>query len=323
MPKKATPPPGTLMLLDAASLYFRSFHGIPEGITAPDGTPVNAVRGFLDTIAYLTRTRHPARMVACWDDEWRPAFRTAAIPSYKAHRAANLRQNIEEVPKALQPQIPVIADALALLGIARVGIPGHEADDVIGALATREVARAAKAGTKAQVEVITGDRDLFQLVDDAGGVTVCYVGRGVRNLEEVDEAWLARKYGVSSGLGYAEMAMLRGDPSDGLPGVEGIGEKTASGLLNRFGSLAALRAAAADPASDLSAAQRKRLLAASDYLDVAPVVVLVARDADVDEPDDALPATPPDHEGLIAFAAKWGLESSFSRVVSALPEGRR
>jgi 5'-3' exonuclease len=319
MPKKGAPPAGMLMLLDAASLYFRSFHGIPEGITAPDGTAVNAVRGFLDTIAYLTRKRHPARLVACWDEDWRPAFRTAAIPSYKAHRAANLRLNIEEVPKALQPQIPLIADALALLGIARVGIPGHEADDVIGVLATREVARAAAAGVKAQVEVITGDRDLFQLVDDAGGVTVCYVGRGVRNLEEVDEAWLSRKYGVRGGRAYAEMAMLRGDPSDGLPGVEGIGEKTAVGLLNRFGSLDALRAAAADPSSDLSAAQRKRLQAASDYLDVAPAVVLVASDAAVDDVDDALPATPPDHEKLIAFAQKWGLESSLGRVVSALP----
>lgn len=318
MPNKGGLPDGTLMLLDAASLYFRSFHGIPDSITAPNGTPVNAVRGFLDTIAHLTRTRHPARLVACWDEEWRPAFRTSAIPSYKAHRAANLRLNVEEVPAALQPQIPLIAEALALLGIARIGIPGHEADDVIGALAAREVARAAKAGAKARVEVVTGDRDLFQVVDDAGGVTVLYVGKGVRNLEEVDEAWLARKYGVHSGRAYAEMAMLRGDPSDGLPGVDGIGEKTAVGLLNRFGSLDALRAAAADPASDLSAAQRKRLLDASDYLDVAPVVVMVASAADVDDADDALPSTPPDHRKLVAFAERWGLENSFSRVVQAL-----
>ncbi len=318
MPKKAAPPPGTLMLLDAASLYFRSFHGVPEGVKAPGGTAVNAVRGFLDTIAYLTRQRHPARLVACWDEEWRPAFRTAAIPSYKAHRAANLKLNLEEVPPALRPQIPLIAEALALLGIARVGIAGHEADDVIGALAAREVARAAAAGERASIEVVSGDRDLFQVVDDDGRVIVCYVGKGVRNLEEVDQAWLKAKYGVGSGRAYAEMAMLRGDPSDGLPGVEGIGEKTAAGLLARFGSLAALRSAAADSSSDLSSSQRKKLLAASDYLDVAPAVVLVASDAEVEDADDALPATPPDHQALMAFAEKWGLQNSFSRVVSAL-----
>jgi 5'-3' exonuclease len=307
------------MLLDAASLYFRSFHGVPEGTAAPDGTPVNAVRGFLDTIAYLIRTRRPARLVACWDDDWRPAFRAAAIPSYKAHRAANLAANIEEVPAALRPQIPVIIAALEALGIARVGCPGYEADDVIGALATREVARCAQAGTQAHVEVVTGDRDLLQLVDDDAGVRVLYVGRGVRNLEVADQSWLATKYGVRTGRAYAELAMLRGDPSDGLPGVEGVGEKTASGLLNRFGTLDAVRAAAADPASDLSAAQRRRLLAASDYLDVAPVVVMVAVDAPVTEVDDALPLTPPDHEALLTFADAWGVASNLSRVVQALP----
>jgi 5'-3' exonuclease len=309
------------MLLDAASLYFRSFHGVPEGLKAPDGTPVNAVRGFLDTIAYLIRTRRPARMVACWDEEWRPAFRTAAIPSYKAHRAANLSRNLEEVPAALLPQIPVIISALGALGIARVGSPGFEADDVIGALTAREVARAAKAGAQAEIEVVTGDRDLLQLVDDEAGVRVLYVGRGVRNLEVADQAWLEGKYGVGTGRAYAEMAMLRGDPSDGLPGVAGIGEKTAAGLLRRFGTLDAVRAAAADPGSDLSPAQRRRLLEASDYLDAAPVVVMVACDAPLEPADDTLPPTPPDHPALLEFAAAWGIESSLSRVVQVLPGG--
>ena len=174
---------GKLMLLDSASLYFRAFFGVPDSFTAPDGTPINAVRGFLDMIATLLTMRRPDRLVACWDDDWRPAFRVAAIPSYKTHRLTAGSQVVEESPPALTPQVPVIADLLAALGIARVGCPGYEADDVMGTLAERSAA----AG-RGPVEVVTGDRDLFQLVDDEREVRVLYVGRGVRNLEVVDQA---------------------------------------------------------------------------------------------------------------------------------------
>jgi 5'-3' exonuclease len=242
------------MLLDAASLYFRAFHGLPESLTAPDGAPVNAVRGLLDMTAFLVTRRRPDRLVACWDDDWRPAFRVAAVPSYKAHRLANQATNTEETPRALVPQVPVIVDVLAALGVARVGAPGFEADDVIATLATR----AAAAGD-AEVEIVTGDRDLFQLVDDAARVRVLYVGRGVRNLEVVDQAWLKARHGVPSGAAYADMAALRGDPSDGLPGVVGIGDKTAAGLVARFGSLEALLAAVEAGEPSLPAGQRRRL----------------------------------------------------------------
>jgi 5'-3' exonuclease len=312
----ATPEPGSrLMLLDTASLYFRAFHGVPDSFKAPDGTPVNAVRGLLDMIAHLVGRRKPARLVACWDEDWRPAFRVAAIPSYKAHRVRNPAKNIEETPAALEAQLPMIVAALELLGIARVGAAGYEADDVIGTLATAEARRA--KGT-ADVDVVTGDRDLFQLVDDAATIRVLYVGRGVRNLEVIDEAKLTEKYGVAGGAGYADLAVLRGDPSDGLPGVAGIGEKTAAGLLSRFGTLDDLIAAAADPKADISAGQRRKLTEAADYLEKAPAVVQVARDAPVTEHDDLLPQTPPDHQALIAFAEKWGVQSSVARVVTAL-----
>ncbi len=273
---------------------------------------MNAVRGFLDTIAYLVTIRRPRRLVACWDEDWRPAFRVEAIPSYKAHRVANPRTNAETVPDLLEPQIPVIIEALELLGIARAGATGFEADDVMGTLTARQLA--AGGG---DVDVVTGDRDLFQLADDTGRVRVLYVGKGVRNLEVVDEAWLAGKYGVHGGQGYADLAVLRGDPSDGLPGVAGIGEKTAVGLLSRFGDLAGIRAAAADPKTDLSPGQRRRLLEGSDYLDAAPAVVRVAPDAPVPEQDDEVPQTPADHTALIAFAERWGLSSSVARVVKA------
>jgi 5'-3' exonuclease len=312
VPATLPEPRPRLMLLDSASLYFRSFHGIPDKVRSPDGMPVNAVRGFLDTIAYLVTLRRPERLVACWDEDWRPAFRVNAIPSYKAHRVANPKAGTEIVPDLLEPQIPVIIEALNLLGIARAGAAGFEADDVIGTLTARDVA--AGGGN---IDVVTGDRDLFQLADDEARVRVLYVGKGVRNLEVVDEAWLRAKYGVHSGQGYADMAVLRGDPSDGLPGVDGIGEKTAAGLLSRFGDLATIRAAALDAGTDLSPGQRRRLLEGSDYLDVAPAVVKVAPDAPVPPQDDALPHTPADHAALITFAERWGLSSSVARVVQA------
>jgi 5'-3' exonuclease len=302
-----------LMLLDSASLYFRAFFGVPDSMTAPDGTPVNAVRGFLDMVSTLVTQRRPDRLVACWDDDWRPAFRVEAIPSYKAHRVANPAKNVEEVPPGLDPQVPVIADVLAAFGIARVGGPGLEADDVIGTLATRAAGRGA-----GPVEVVTGDRDLFQLVDDAVPVQVLYVGRGVRNLEVVDEKWLETKYGVRGGDGYADLAVLRGDPSDGLPGVAGIGEKTAAAMLARYDSLEALMAAAEAGDKGLAPGATKKLLAAKDYVAVAPRVVRVVRDADLPDVDDTAPRTPVDPDALVALAERWGVQSSVTRLVQAL-----
>jgi 5'-3' exonuclease len=280
---------------------------------APDGTPVNAVRGFLDMVATLVTRRHPRRLVACWDDDWRPAFRVAALPSYKAHRLDDPAAGTEETPAGLEPQVPVIADVLAAFGIARIGAAGLEADDVAGTLATRAVA----AGP-GDVEVVTGDRDLFQLVDDAAGVRVLYIGRGVRNLEVVDEARLLEKYGVRGGIAYADLAALRGDPSDGLPGVAGIGEKTAAALVNRYGTLEKLLAALDAGEPDLTKGPGRRLLAARDYLSAAPVVVRVVRDAPLPDVDDRLPVTPVDPDALVALADRWGIESSISRLVQAI-----
>ena len=300
-----------LMLLDSASLYYRAYFGVPESVTAPDGTPVNAVRGFLDMIATLVAAQRPTRLVACWDDDWRPDFRVAAIASYKSHRVAQERSgvDVEQTPDTLLPQVPVIIDVLAALGIARVGHPGFEADDVIATLSER---------AHCPVDIVTGDRDLFQLVDDEREVRVLYTGKGVRNLEVVDQARLAARYGVSSGRGYAEMALLRGDPSDGLPGVAGIGEKTAVGLLSRYGGLAPLLAAvqAGDPG--ISAGQRAKLAAARDYLARATTVVQVVRDIAIAPVDDALRAEPADVRALGALAQQWGLRSSINRVLAAL-----
>lgn len=303
-----------LLLLDTASLYFRAFFGVPESVKADDGTPVNAVRGLLDMMTRLVDARRPGRLVACWDADWRPAFRVAAIPTYKAHRLA--ADGGEEVPVALAPQVPVIAEVLDALGVARIGVPGYEADDVIGALTARESAR--PPAERSAVEIVTGDRDLFQLVDDAAGVRVLYTIKGIGELETVDEARLAERYAVSGGQGYADMAVLRGDPSDGLPGVPGIGEKTAVALLRRYGDLAGVLTAADAGDAGLTPSQRTRILQARDYLAVAPGVVQVARDLPLPAVPDAVPLAPADPDRLVVLADRWRLASSLTRLVDAL-----
>lgn len=300
-------------------MYFRAFFGVPDSVRSPDGQPIGAVRGFLEAITLLLTTRSPSRLVACWDDDWRPAFRVAAIPSYKAHRVARDVPGTtgeEEVPDALSVQVPVIVEALAAIGIPRIGRPGYEADDVIGTFATLEAGR--PDGERSAVEIVTGDRDLFQLVDDDAPIRVLYTARGMRDLDVVDVARLRERYGVASGAAYADMAALRGDPSDGLPGVPGIGEKTAVALLNRYGDLAGVLRARDDGDPGLSATQRKRLTEAAGYLDVAPTVVQVARDVPVGVVDDALPTAPADPDALDALAERWGLGGAVSRLVEAL-----
>lgn len=304
-----------LMLLDAASLYFRAFFGVPREMTAPDGTPVNAVRGFLDMIAVLVEDHRPTELVACWDEDWRPQWRVELLPSYKTHRLADPSQSgagaAEEVEDDLSVQVPIIVDVLAALGIARVGAPGCEADDVIGTLAST-------APADTSVDIVTGDRDLFQLVDDARRVRVLYVGRGVRNREVVDQAALQARYAVADGDGYADLAVMRGDTSDGIPGVPGIGEKTAAKLLGTFGSLTAIVAAAKTSAPGLTPRQRGLFEAVADYLAVAPAVVRVHRDAALPEHEPRLPAGPADPDALRDLVRRWGLESSVERVLTAL-----
>ncbi|MGW1212176.1 5'-3' exonuclease [Streptomyces sp. NPDC002499] len=302
---------GRLMLLDTASLYFRAYFGVPESVKAPDGTPVNAVRGLLEFIDRLVKDHRPDQLVACMDADWRPQWRVDLIPSYKAHRVAEEVEagpDAEEIPDTLSPQVPIIEDVLDALGIARVGVARYEADDVIGTFT---------ALAKGPVDIVTGDRDLYQLVDDERGVRVLYPLKGVGMLQLTDEAWLREKYGVD-GRGYADLATLRGDPSDGLPGVPGIGEKTASKLLAEFGDLAGIMAAVDDPKAKLTPSQRKRLDESRPYVAVAPTVVKVADDVPLPAVDTALPHTPRDPAALDELAARWGLGGSLHRLLVTL-----
>ena len=292
----------SLMLLDTASLYFRAFYGVPDTIRAPDGRPVNAVRGLLDFIARFVDQYSPAELACCWDNAWRPEWRVALLPSYKAHRVAT--GDIEVVPDPLTEQVPLILDALAAAGLPVVGADGYEADDVIGTLAAR---------ASGPVEVVTGDRDLFQLVDDR--VRVLYCARGVAKHERVDDAWLTAKYGIT-GAGYVDFAVLRGDPSDGLPGVAGIGEKTAATLIAAHGGLEGIVAAA--ERGELSPAITRRLREAVDYLGPAREVVAVATDIPLPPLDLTLPAAPPDLDAFTALAESLGLGGSADRLLTAL-----
>lgn len=299
------------MLLDTASLYFRAYFGMPESVKAPDGTPVNAVRGLLEFIDRLVKDHRPDHLVACMDADWRPQWRVELIPSYKAHRVAEEREagpDEEEVPDTLSPQVPIIEAVLDALGIARVGVAEYEADDVIGTFTAR---------AKSPVDIVTGDRDLYQLVDDEREVRVLYPLKGVGSLQLTDEAWLREKYGVD-GKGYADLALLRGDPSDGLPGVPGVGEKTAAKLLAEFGDLAGILAAVDDPKAKLTPAQRRRLDESRPYLAVAPKVVKVADDVPLPDVDTTLPRVPRDAVALNELAAHWGLGGSLQRLLATL-----
>ncbi|WP_258805813.1 5'-3' exonuclease [Pseudarthrobacter sp. NS4] len=307
--------PQRLMLLDTASLYFRAFYGLPDTIRRADGTPVNAVRGLLDMIARLATDYRATHLVACWDDDWRPQWRVDLLPTYKSHRVAEAvtdAPDIEVVPDALEAQLPMIRRVLELAGIAVVGAAEHEADDVVGTYASHAAF---------PVDVVTGDRDLFQVCDDGRQVRVIYTARGMRNLEVITEGTIVGKYRVLPRQ-YADYATLRGDASDGLPGVAGIGEKTAASLLLKYGTLEGLLEAAEDDGSGLAGPVRAKLAAAADYLKAAPAVVRLVRNLELPTLEEAgaqlRPVGGEPRAELERLAIEWNLGGSVRRLLDAL-----
>ncbi len=300
--------PGQLMLLDSPALWYRAFHGVPDSMRSPQGEPVNAVRGFLDLVARVVKDTAPARLVATVDLDWRPAFRVAAVPSYKLHRT--IEGGAEAEPPELAGQVAVILELLEALGIPVAGAEGFEADDVIGTLATRE---------PGAVDIVTGDRDLLQLVRDSGPVRVLYT---VEKMKPYDESAVTAKHGIP-GWAYAEFAVLRGDPSDGLPGVKGVGEKTAAALVSRFGSVEQILVALDSGVQDgFPAGARAKLEAGRDYLAVAPAVSRVVCDLPLPAYDDAIPEAPRDPAAVVALSDRWGLDGPLGRFLKALEIAR-
>lgn len=296
------------MLLDSASLYFRAFFGVPDTMRAPDGTVVNALRGMVDFVATLAAQYEPTAIVACWDDDWRPQWRVDLIDTYKTQRLDESGAEADTTGGLLGPQVPLIAEAMRLLGIPVVGTAGAEADDIIGALA---------AQADGPVEVVSGDRDLFQVVDDARDVRMLYIARGVSKHDVVDAAWLRARYAVEPGQ-YVDFSVMRGDTSDGLPGVKGIGEKTAATLLAEFEDLDGIIAAAHDDTSSIKPRVRASLLEATDYIAAAREVVTVRSDVVPAASYEREPLTDEQVAAFRAFGETWGLGGAVDRVLESL-----
>ena len=295
------------MLLDSASLWYRAYYGMPDTLTAPDGTPVNAIRGYIDMTSRLLSVYKPNRLVACLDGDWRPSWRVELFPDYKANRLEE-EGDEEEEPETLTPQIPILLDLLDLFGIPVVGLDDYEADDVMATYAEIE---------KGPIRIVTGDRDLFQMVDDKRDIKVVYLAKGISQHDLVDYSYVANKYGIP-GDRYALFAMFRGDPSDGLPGVRGIGEKGAALIANAFGNIDDALAGAHAGHDSLPPALAKKIIAGSDYLKIAPTVVQVARNAPLPDIDLLMPKSPKDLSDIYQFKERYGLGASVDRLISAL-----
>lgn len=293
---------GLTLLVDASSLIYRALFSTPDTVTAPDGSPINAAHGFLGMLARLLTDHDPDFICCATDEDWRPDWRVELIDSYKAMRAepGSAQESAEDV---LAPQMPVLFEILEGCGIPVMGHPGCEAEDVIGALAER---------APGKVGIVSGDRDLFQLVRDPK-VYVLYPRRGVSQMDEVNEAYIEARYGIP-GRAYRDFAVLRGDPSDGLPGVRGIGEKLASSLVTRYGNLDAILEAAESPDPGMVIGKVRRDL---DYVKRAVKVVTIPTDLTLPDTDLARPRHEPD-PSLYALAERSGLDGALRRLVAAL-----
>ena len=297
----------TLMLLDSASLWYRAYYGMPDTLLSPSGMPVNAIRGYLDMTARLVGMYKPNRIVACIEGDWRPSWRVDIFPAYKANRLEDGSEE-EEEPETLTPQIPVLLDLLDAFGIPMVGVDDYEADDVMATFASRE---------KGPIRVVTGDRDLFQLVDDKQDIKVVYLARGITNHDLVDINWVAEKYSIP-GERYALFAMFRGDPSDGLPGVKGIGEKGAAIIANNFATVEEALAGAKSGHESLTPALAKKIIDGADYLKIAPTLVHCARDVALPTLDISMPKKPDDLSEIYRIKDEYGLGASVDRLIAAL-----
>ena len=296
----------TLMLLDSASLWYRAYFGMPDSLVSPSGMPINAIRGFLDMTSRLIVKYQPDRIVACLEGDWRPSWRVELFPEYKLNRVD--QEGEEDEPDTLSPQIPILLDVLDALGLPVLGVDDYEADDLIATLSVNQ---------PGPIRIVTGDRDLFQLVDDKRDVKIVYLAKGVSNHDLVDLDWIGKKYGIP-GERYSLFAMIRGDSSDGLPGIKGIGEKGAADIAAKFASLPEVLSAAEQGDERLSANHRKKIIESSKYVQIAPKLVNCATDVTIPEMTIDLPKSPASMKELAALRDKHGLGASIDRIISAL-----
>lgn len=296
----------TLMLIDSASLWYRAYYGMPDTLLSPQGEPINAVRGFLDMTARLVNHYKPDRLALCLDGDWRPSWRVELFPGYKLNRVEEDGDE-EAEPDLLTPQVPLIMDFFDAAGIALIGVDDYEADDVIATFSVKE---------PGPIRVVTGDRDLFQLVDDKRDVAIAYLAKGISNHDLVDLSWIAHKYEIP-GERYALFAMIRGDASDGLPGIRGIGEKGAAAIANTFESMDDVLDAAHSDHEGLHATHRKKILADIEYAKIAERLVSCALDVRLPDADLKIPSQPKDPAYLQTMKDDYGLGASVDRLLAA------
>ena len=296
----------TLMLLDSASLWYRAYFGMPDTLLSPSGEPVNAIRGFLDMTSKLISIYKPKRLVACIEGDWRPSWRVDLFPEYKANRLDV--EGEEEEPDTLGPQIPILLDLLEAFKIPIVGVDDYEADDVMASYTVTE---------PGPIKIVTGDRDLFQLVDDKRKISVVYLAKGIANHDLVDLRWIAQKYDIP-GERYALFAMIRGDASDGLPGIRGIGEKGAAIIAKQFENLEEVMLAAKNNDERLTPNARKKLLESAEYARIAPKLVHCALDVPLPKLEIQLPKRPNSLDEIYQYQKDYGLGASVDRLIAAL-----
>jgi 5'-3' exonuclease len=290
------------LLVDAPSLIYRAYFSTPDTVRAPDGTLVNAAHGFFGMLSRLVDDHDPDRLCCAADESWRPNWRVQLINTYKTHRTepSSVQQQAD---LELGKQVPVIYTLLQQCGIAVIGHPQYEAEDVIGTLAARAPGR---------VAIVSGDRDLFQLVRDPD-VWVLYPKRGVTIVDRVDESYVEERFGVP-GRAYRDYAVLRGDASDGLPGVRGIGDKIAASLLRRYGSLDAIVTAAESHGGGIPVSKVRRDL---DYVRRAVKVVTIATDLPLPDVHLTRPRRGPG-TNVYSVAERYGLSNVVNRLIASL-----
>jgi len=296
----------SLLLLDSASLWYRAYFGMPDTLLSPKGEPVNAVKGFLDMSARLINIYSPNRFVACLEGDWRPSWRVDLFPEYKLNRIDDSGEEAE--PDTLSPQIPVLLDVLDAFGFATLGVDDYEADDVIATLSKSE---------RGPIRIASGDRDLFQLVDDEKDVKIAYLAKGLSNHDLVDIDWISKKYEIP-GDRYALFAMIRGDASDGLPGLKGIGEKGAALIAKSFSQMQDVVKAAENEDELLPKTLAKKVLASKEYARIAPKLVNCALDVPIPSMNINLPKKPNSLTKIKELQSEYGLGSSVDRLISAL-----
>jgi 5'-3' exonuclease len=296
----------SLLLLDSASLWYRAYFGMPDTLLSPKGEPINAVKGFLDMSARLINIYSPNRFVACLEGDWRPSWRVDLFPEYKLNRIDDSGEEAE--PDTLSPQIPVLLDVLDAFGFATLGVDDYEADDVIATLSKSE---------PGPIRIASGDRDLFQLVDDEKDVKIAYLAKGLSNHDLVDIDWISKKYEIP-GDRYALFAMIRGDASDGLPGLKGIGEKGAALIAKSFSQMQDVVKAAENEDELLPKTLAKKVLASKEYARIAPKLVNCALDVPIPSMNIDLPKKPNSLTKIKDLQSEYGLGSSVDRLISAL-----